>query len=166
MTVMSVWAGEVTGGERRWVMRLRVTLAVVVLGLIIATVTLARQQTGDPPKRGQPQADLETIKRLREEVAQCRADLEVQEVEQEAQKAVLLVILKDVQLAEWKGIQQAEESLAKRIAAGDKDAVDRVRKRQEIQAINLQNEFKRQAARIHMKKFELADLEKQLAHTR
>jgi hypothetical protein len=88
--VMPAQADEVTRAERRWVMRLPVTLAAVVLGLAIATVALARQQAGDSPKSdqrqgdGQARAGLETIKQLRGRVGHLRAEVETREVEHEA----------------------------------------------------------------------------------
>jgi hypothetical protein len=171
MTVMPAWAGEVTGAERRWVMRLPVTLAAVVLGLSVATVTLARQQAGGSSeggqglRDGQAQADAGTIRHLRAEAARLRAEVEVREIEHEADKAVLLVMLKEAKQALWK-----QDAVARTVEVQD-DAVRANKQRARLaellrDAEKMRDAFRRQAVGLHEMRFALADLEERLTHTR
>src|SRR3954447_5054728 len=121
MARMPVWAGEVTRAERRRIMRLQVILATAVLGLIVATVTAARQQATDSPKGEQQQRDEQaqagpkTVKLLRTQVAHYRTEVEMREIEHESLRAVLVVMGKDLSLANWEQAkeQQAKEQQAK-----------------------------------------------------
>ncbi len=101
-------------------MRIRVTLAVFALSLAVVTVTLARQQSGVPSKEnqqeriGKAEGGRQTAAALRSHVAKLRAEVELLEIEHDANKALLLQSLKD----------QGLDPAAKLAAEGTKQATD------------------------------------------
>jgi hypothetical protein len=103
-------AGKVTYTERRRVMKIRVVLAAVVLGLAVVTVTLAQQQAGDAVKRYQdrrPGLRPGPTMTLRDQVAKLRAEVELLELEHDVDRAHLSDLLKE---------QRHSDSIAERTA--------------------------------------------------
>jgi hypothetical protein len=175
-------------------MGIRVILVAGVLGLTVVTVTLARQQPGDPAKLdqklpdGQPQAGLATAAALRAQVATLRAQVELLELEHEVNKTVLLEALKVQRQAgsEAERAAMATEMTSALLRAarlgktfddfrqqfGDENGMQREAEKAVKEQADKdradndgkKKEFVRQATELHEKKFALVDLEKQLGN--
>ena len=159
-------------------MRLRVTLAAVVLGLAVASASLARQQPGDSPRpvRGQgnapPQAALGNLGQLRAQVAQLRAEVELGEIEHEVNKGMLSLMMKQIEEAHWKETSKAiqpPDGGVERAAEHQRTAL-RVQKQDvgieviEADVQQVKARFRQRAIKLHEMKFALADLEERLTN--
>ncbi len=156
-------------------MKLRMTLAVVVLGLAAATVTLARQQTGDLPpairRQGNapPQAAFANIQQMRAQVAELRAEVEIADIEHEADKSLLSLMMKEIGEAQWKEASQQADPGGARSAENPAGAAreQKPKLRAEIAEAELQHRkarFRERVVRLHEMKFALADLEERLTN--
>jgi hypothetical protein len=163
--------------ESSWIMRSRITLAAVVLGLAVAGVTLARQQPGDSLRgRGQGNgpvpAALENASQLRVQVAELRAEVELGEIQHDVDKAMLTEMMKEVEQAQWKEaskpIQQADSNGGRTVENQDsavrghqqKDRIGIV----EAEVRHMKERFRERAIKLHGMKFALADHEERLAN--
>jgi len=157
-------------------MRWRIALAAAVLGLAVASVTLARQQTGNPPQRrpgnAQAPAAFPNANPLRAQVAELRAEVELSEIEHGVDKAVLSEMMKEAEQAQWKeaakplqptdstGGRTADHQAAALRKDEQKDRIDLLRAEVEQRKVT----FRRRAIKLHAMKFALADLEERLAN--
>src|SRR3954469_18872095 len=134
-------------------MRLRVTLAVVVLGLSVATMTLAQPQAGDSLKGVD-----KTLMQRRDEVAQLRAEVEYREIEHDVDKVFLVEVLKEAKRAVW------QQALAEGTPEARDPAVLAEKKGRNNQFRASVDEMRRSFCErtfgLHMMKFKLADLER------
>jgi hypothetical protein len=175
MVAVPVGAGEWIEAERSWNMRLRMTLAAAVLGLAAATVTLARQQAGDAPpaireQRNAPaQAALANLQQMRVHVAELRAEVEIADIEHEADKALLSLMMKEIGEAQWKEATQPSDPGVERTAGrpGGAARENKSKVRSDIAEAELQRRkarFRERVVRLHEMKFALADLEERLTN--
>jgi hypothetical protein len=173
-------------------MRIRVVLAGVVLGLAVVTLTLAQQQTSDAPRQdkrkpnGTAQPGVGAVAALRTQVAQLRAEVELLELEHEADKALLFDLLKE--LGRVDSPAQARDELNKvTIALANTGYLDEITKKSgdekamrsrlekdlkdlvethRADSNRMKKAFVLQATELNEKKFALAELEKQLANVK
>ena len=157
-------------------MRLRITLAAAVLGLAVASVTLARQQTGNSPQRrpgnAQAPAAFPNVNPLRAQVAELRAEVELSEIEHGVDKTVLSEMMKEAEQAQWKEASkpiQAADSTGGRTAGHQVTALGNSEQKDGINLLRAEVEqrrekFRERAIKLHEMKFALADLEERLAN--
>lgn len=150
-------------------MKLRMTLAAAVLGLAVATVTLARQQPDREQVNSPARAAFENLRQMRAQVAELRAEVEIGDIEHEADKALLTLMMKEIGEAQWKETSQQADSGGARTAK-TKDIADRERKQRdkidmlEAEVQHMKGQFRRRVIKLHEMKFALADLEERLAN--
>jgi Cu2+-containing amine oxidase len=159
-------------------MRLRITLATVVLGLAAASVTMARQQTGHSPQRGQGNGQAQVpaavsgSRQLRAQVAGLRAEVELGEIEHEVDKVTLSEMMKEVEQSQWKETAKPTEPAdpaGGRTAGHPLTALGKDEQKVRINLLRAEVEQKRErfrerAIKLHEMKFALADLEERLAN--
>lgn len=175
-------------------MRTRAILILGFLGLTVATATLARQQPGDLARPDQEdqgehhQPGMASVAALRARVAKLRAEVELLELEHEANKTDLLEALKGQRHADSapeQAVKATEKAVATMAAAISVGKLDEIKKelggeegiqraaekevREQAERGQAENDrkkkaFLRQATELHEKKFSLADLERQLSN--
>jgi hypothetical protein len=167
---------------------MRQLVPALVLGTVLVTVALARQQLVDPAKHNQarsvePARDQhDTASGLRAQVAELRAEVELMELEHEADKAVLLETLKEDRRLESDDYREGKvDQTIKKIAefgglgelmgkTGDYKAAVRTVDDEFKKAIDKdrgrirrwKQAFVNQAINLNEKKLALAELEKDL----
>lgn len=175
-------------------MRIRVVITVVVLGLAVVTMTLARQQTGNAPKHNQeqrnekPQPGLGAAAALRAQVAKLRAEVELLELEHEVDRAHLLDLLKEQRHSDSERAAKVREEVGNlktmAVSIGKLDEFQKEFGDEKTLQSQVEKEMKEQAERgradsdrkkkafvsqateLNEKRLALAELEKQLANVK